>query len=355
MACYSWYLGGLAINQSEPWLYSSVIVSGAGLFTLSVLINSRRHKEISSSQRALLAFFDTGTYFCVLVLVLWGLVFPILRPIPSPDFQLFLLGQNSLELSLYTGLTLCALVVIFRVALQLLIGRNPRTVMIIAAPPPPPVPQIVANAIPIANLKEAENTIEMKNLENNLSLIRSEIAMLREQISWLSSGSSFTKSPEFATSDMPDDNPGFKLVGEEEAISNTPQSIAPIVQAPPRSTAVNEGETGGEALASNEGFQSKQSVAPDNPPTADDIQLPDAAKDNPWISVLSLRQATKTPAKAAPQKKTNASRKSRKGGSKKASSALVSAPPPSQEKENPELSPPPAPVPFEDEKQSIKS
>lgn len=353
MAGYSWYLGGLAINQSAPWLYSSAIVSGVSLFVLSILINSRRHKEISTPQRALLAFFDTGTYFCAVVLVLWGLVFPILRPIPSPDFQLYLLDQNSLELGLYTGLLLCSLVVVFRIALQFLIGRNPRTVMIIAAPPPSPVSQIVENAIPIANAKE-EDTTDMKALENNLSLIRSEIAMLREQISWLSSGSSFTKSPEFAASaDMPNDNLGFRIVGEDEAISTPPQSTAPILQAPP-SASVIQGVTGAETLPSNVGLQSTQSVAPDNPQPADGIQLPDAAKDNPWISVLSLRQ-TKAPAKPSPQKKTSAAKRTRKGGSKKTSTARVAAPPQSPEKENSELSPPPAPMPFDDEKHDIKS
>ncbi len=161
VAGYSWYLGGPATAQGAPWLYSSGIICGSCLFVLSNIYYSRRHKGISPSQRLMLGFFDLSTFFSVSVLILWGLVLPILRPISSPDFQLYLFDQKSLAMGLYTGLILCSLVVVFRVALQFLITRSASAVMVIPAPPKP----IFINRTEVK---------EKTTIEDSLSSIRSE-------------------------------------------------------------------------------------------------------------------------------------------------------------------------------------
>ena len=91
------------MTQSVPWLYSSVAISGASLFALSNLYISRKLPKITSLQRFLLSFFDLGAYFCLVALVVWGLLFPILRPITDPNFQLYLLGQKSLAMEFVHG------------------------------------------------------------------------------------------------------------------------------------------------------------------------------------------------------------------------------------------------------------
>ncbi len=272
MAGYSWYLGGPATSQSVPWLYSSALVSGVSLFALSNLYYSRRQKGISPPQRLLLAIFDVGAFYSLVALVLWGLLLPMLRPLPLPDFQLYLLDQKSLVVGLYTALILCSLVVVFRVALQFLIVRSSSAVTVITAP-----------MLPAGDHIDAQ---DKKTLEDSLSSIRSEIAMLRGEMSSLSSSIWGTKSGAARGGDTPDDNPGW-AAGDGEPIS------FPISQLPtsPVSSPIQE-QTGIEDLISNVGVQdSPISFSPeDYQSTTNEVQLPDSARDNPWASILSIRQ-----------------------------------------------------------------
>lgn len=270
VAGYSWYLGGPAVNQGLPWLYSSAVVSGASLFVLSYVYHARRHKGISPAQRLLLALFDVATFFCGATLIMWGLVLPILRPISATGFQLYLFNQESLALSLYTGLVLCSLVVVFRIALQFLIVRSVSTVMITKTPNPP-------------MMERAESKEKGKAIEDSLSLIRSEIAMLRAEISSLGS----TKIGRTTRSEF--------TLGENSSwssIANPEPMPFAISQASPRPVSPPVGEQiKTENLAMNTEIQDDD--APpllEYEPTISEIQLPDSAKNNPWASVLSRRQ-----------------------------------------------------------------
>ena len=226
----------------------------------------------------MLGFFDLSTFFSVSVLILWGLVLPILRPIASPDFQLYLFDQKSLAMGLYTGLILCSLVVVFRIALQFLITRSTSTVMIIPAPPKP----IVINQTEVK---------EKNSIEDSLSSIRSEIALLREEISSLSVGRVWaSKSSVAPTIDSQEDSPGWAF-GDANPISSfsaTPigeaRTSPPLVQRP----------TWMDGLITNAGV-SNTIPSPEYEPTTGVVQLPDSAKDNPWAFVLSGRQARAMP------------------------------------------------------------
>jgi hypothetical protein len=277
MTGYSWYLGGPAVEQSAPWIYSSAIFSGGSLFVLSYLYYSRKHSTYSLPQRYLLSVFDLATYFCALVLGLWGLIFPILHPISNPDFELYLFGQKSLAIGLYTGLVLCSLVVGFRIALQFLLSRSSKTVMIITAPQVPVVQQVDAK--------------ERESLEDSLSSIRSEIAMLREQIASLSYSMVWKSRATAAPTVEPQENNSEWPIGESEPIS-FPFAQVPVSSAPP----VRELQVVPGNLSANSGVPRPAAIPQEYEPTTGEINLPDSARDNPWASVLSLRQVKSIPA-----------------------------------------------------------
>lgn len=315
MAGYSWYLGGPAINQSIPWLYSSAIISGASLFVLSFVYHSGKHRRLSSPQRLLLALFDLATYFCGVTLILWGLILPILRPITSPTFQLYLLDQQSLSISIYTGLILCSLVVIFRVALQFMLLRN-NSYLVPAIIPALPAPESVQT-----------KGDDRKSIEDSLSLIRSELAMLREQVSSLGRiAPAGVSMHQFSHST--DDNQGWSSIGEVEPIpfAISEASRLPTAQAEPVRTTTD--------IPITTAFADPAPPLLEYEPT-NDVRLPDSAKDNPWASVLSRRETNLArihvepsipvvaiaPAAApsvTPEKKSPATRRARKGRGKNA-------------------------------------
>lgn len=281
MTSYSWYLGEPATQQSAPWIYSSAIVSGGCLFILANIYYKRRYSGFAFLQKLLLSIFDLTTFYCVVALILWGLVLPIIRPISTPDFQLYLFGQDNLVIGLYTGLIFCLLIVSFRVVLQFLLRRLPNRVMIIA-PPKVTLTGQVSNAAP----KEGE---DKKKIEDSLSLIRSEIAMLRAEISSLNLNRTWVSRSSIVepTIQPPENNFGW-AGGDGESIT-FPFNQIPATTAPPPSIQVQP--RGTENLMKDAGLQVPESFsAPEYEPTTSDILLPDSAKDNPWASVLSRRQ-----------------------------------------------------------------
>ena len=287
---YAWFVGGEAISQSVPWLYSSIAISGASLFALSYLYSSRKLERVTAFQRILLAFFDLGTYFCIVVLVVWGLVFPILRPITDPNFQLYLLDQKSLAMGLYTGLVLCSVVIVFRIALQLLMVRS-NTITIIA----PSKPQF-GNSIPARG-----PATEDSSLESNLSSIRLEIGKLREEIASLSTPNTALRLTNLVGAVEVPANNRESAVSPVSEMQTLPSSLTEtFVQDLPASDSVPQ-ETGMEEMANDEVFQPEESSPT---PSVGGPQIPDSARDNPWASVLSKRQPT-AQSKPPPKRKTN--------------------------------------------------
>jgi len=234
-----------------------------------------RRKSLSLSQRILLSFFDLGTFFCAAVVVLWGLIFPILRPIVTPDFPLYLLGQKSLVIGLYTGLILCTIVVVFRVALQFLLVLPPSSGVMLPAPQP-----VLA--------QQVDNS-DKKSLEDSLSSIRSELAMLRQEMSSFRLSKVWSPRGGAVRVESSADSSGW--AGDVEPIS-LPVSRLPVS---PTLTPMHQTAVGN--LMSNAGSQVPAVVPPENERATGSFELPDSAKDNPWASVLSGRQARAMPAK----------------------------------------------------------
>lgn len=275
MATYSWYLGGPAVEQSVPWLYSSAVISGASLFVLSYVYQSRKSINVlPTSQRMMLALFDVATYYSVITLVLWGSILPLLRPITSPNFQLYLFDQQSLATSLYAGLAICMIVVISRVALQLLVVHPP------IPRRPSPIPVVTVAALP----QQAESNKENgKAIEDSLSLIRSEIAMLREQISSFSPARiDAVKNSMPMVVDPPPSNSGWSPVKNPDTFLPVPVAQVSPLPAPYIAPAVLPQEP-------------VAAVQQESEPTTGEVQLPDSARDNPWASVLSRRQVKVVP------------------------------------------------------------
>jgi hypothetical protein len=273
IASYSWFVSAPS-NQSAPWLYSSAVASGTSLFLLSNIVYSRR-KSLSISQRILLSFFDLGSFFCASVVVLWGLIFPILRPIGTPDFPLYLLGQKSLVIGLYTGLILCTIVVVFRVSLQFLLVRSLSSGVIV------PVAQPV--------LAQQSDNSDKKSLEDSLSSIHTELIMLREEMSSLRLSKVWSPRGGAVRVESSGDPSGW--AGDVKPIS-FPVSQLPVS---PISTPIHPITLGN--LVSNAGSQVPVAIPPENERATGSFQLPDSAIGNPWMSVLSGRQTRAMPVK----------------------------------------------------------
>ena len=251
-------------------------ISGASLFALSSLYYARRLNGTAVLQRTLLSIFDLGTYFCIVVLVVGGLIFPILRPITDPGFQLYLLGQKSLAMGLYTGLVLCSIVVVFRVALQFLFARSNGVIIATHAP-------LVGNSIPLGPAPSDDSS-----LERNLSSIRLELSRLREEIALLSAPNTALRLSNLVGAEVSPSNrePKVGAINRMETMpSNLTKSYAqnlPALVSTPKATS-SEGSPYERDLpeesASSETFT----------PTLGGPPIPDAALDNPWASVLSRR------------------------------------------------------------------
>jgi hypothetical protein len=271
IASYSWSVSA-GSTQSAPWLYSTAAAAGGSLFLLSNIVYAKSGRRFSLSQRIMLSFFDLGTFFCVSVVVLWGLIFPILRPVAN-DFQLFLFGQTSLAIGLYTGLILCSIVVTSRAALEFFLVRPPTPAVTV------PIPQIA----PVTQADPADK----KFIEDSLSSIRSEIALLRAELSSLKPSKGWSPRGGVVRVETAADNSGW--AGEVEPMT------FPVSQLPasPISPAVHP--VGMANFVSNVGPQVPSSVPPESEHTTRSFDLPDSAKDNPWASVLSGRQARAMP------------------------------------------------------------
>ncbi|MDA4111761.1 MAG: hypothetical protein OK439_04435 [Thaumarchaeota archaeon] len=267
----SWVAGGNANSTDATLAYLSGGLSAASFFSFRMLDYRVRYEHISIVQRLSISFFDLVTYFSIIALVVWGIIFPVLRQIPQ-NFQLFLFNQNTLALNLDVGLILCSTIIIARVALQPLIAKS-SNIMTIARPQ-----KVLAKEVPtISDSKSVEiRTFEM------LASIEREIAKLRDQISLLSKNTGNVIPPVTRTADLRiesrSNSSGISRVPEIEN-KGRPTHIAPV-----KVNVVN--------LISN-----SDKVPPDGSDvTKSDFQLPDSAKDNPWSFVLSQRQQRqKTP------------------------------------------------------------
>jgi len=323
-----------------PWLYSSMAISGASIFALSILFYSGKLSRITPLQRILLAFFDLGTYFCFVALAVWGLIFPILRPITDPNFQLYLLNQRGLAMGLYTGLVLCSIVIVFRIALQLLIARS-NTIMIISSSSS----SQFGNTIP---LNGPATVKEDGSLENKITSIHSEIAKLREEIAQVNAPNPALRLSSLVGAVNAPVNDRLSTVGPVGEMETLPSTLREtLAQNLPSADSVQEGSGMGE-MTNDYSFQPETSFSSEfSTPGVGGPQIPDSARDNPWASVLSKRQPTAPP---KPIQKIKTTKKSKKRVQKEKPSSDSASTPVEVTKIEPI---PPSPIPDEKHDSSL--
>ena len=203
-------------------------------------------------------------------------------------------------MGLYTGLVLCSVVIVFRIALQLLIARS-NTVMII------PSKLQIGNTISVR-----ESSTDGGSLDEKISSIHMELTRLREEIASLSSPSTALRltnlmgAAEFAR-EQPRISDRF---GRRDGnLAGDPDRNLCAKSFRIRDSVLEESEM--EEVASDEVIQSEASVSPEFPiPSIDGPQIPDSARDNPWASVLSRRQPI-VQSKPVQKRKTNRKPKKR--------------------------------------------
>ena len=273
-----WVGGAGAIAAASPVVYLTGALTTLTFFLYRVLEYQTKLENASFIRRLSISFFDLITYFCVIFLAVWGLIFPLLRPIPA-DFHLYLFYQRGLGLNLYVGLIVCASIVIFRAASQPLISRTnsrktllpPQEIMIKAPAPAAPAPLAVAT--PTADQRPLDTlTYEM------LASINREIAKMREQINLLTSNVELglaqrplmmNPSPEKATAPH-----GVVRVRAPQNPERPSSSKQQVEVAPPSSN--------------------PEKVPTIEPSIENSVyQIPDSARDNPWASILSRRVVPK--------------------------------------------------------------
>ncbi len=276
-----WVGGQGAIAATNPIVYFTGALTTVSFFLYRVLDYQTKHPEAGFIRRLSVSFFDLITYFCIIFLGVWGVIFHLLKPIPS-GFQLYIMFQRNLGLNLYVGLIICAGIVISRAALQPLITRSNRRIT-------EPVLQQIAIEVPVAAPVAPANTVHFDSTAYEmLNSITREIARMREQINILSSTAELAISERsYAMNPAPENRaPGAGVVKVR-----TPQ----VPQQRPASRP-------GKALETPPPSANLEKVSPSfgsEPSITDSVyQIPDAARDNPWASILSRRNQ---PQKGAPK------------------------------------------------------
>jgi hypothetical protein len=201
-------------------------------------------------------------------------------------------------MGLYTGLVLCSVVIVFRIALQLLIARS-NTVIII------PSKAQIGNTISVR-----ESSTDISSLDEKISSIHMELTRLREEIASLSGPSTALRLSNLmgaASSPANNRESPAALVDEMETLPATLTETF-VQNIPTRDAVPEEGEM--EEVANDEIMQTEETVPPEFPILSiDGPQIPDSARDNPWASVLSRRQPIVL---SKPVQKRKTSRKTKK-------------------------------------------
>jgi hypothetical protein len=287
-----WVGGQGAIAATNPIVYFTGALTTLCFFLYRVLDYQTKYASAGFIQRLTISFFDLIAYFCIIFLGVWGVIFPLLKPIPL-GFQLYILYQRNLGLNLYVGLIICASIVISRAALQPLIGRLNRTAA--AAPPqividtPVSVPVSAPVAAPLA--APTAGPIHFDNTAYEmLNSITREIARMREQINVLSTNAELALAQRsYTMNPAPENrNPGAGVVK-----MRTPQVVQRPTSAPAKEIEPSPPSANVEKVSPSIGETSI---------TDSVYQIPDAARDNPWLSILSRRNQ---PQKGTPRIQTS--------------------------------------------------
>lgn len=118
----TWVIGGNAIAEGVPLIYGTGVPSGLSFLFLRIS-SYRRRRSTALYASVPIAFFDLAALISVIGLLIWGALFPMIRPIDS-SFSLYLFYSSTLSVSRSSGLVLAGLIIIARVAAQPLIFKR---------------------------------------------------------------------------------------------------------------------------------------------------------------------------------------------------------------------------------------
>jgi hypothetical protein len=230
------------------------LIAGGSLFEL------RREAYLSRNTRvaaASFAFLDASTYYALVALVVWGFIFPVIRQVPA-DYELWILYDRNLSMSLYAGMLVAGLVIAFRVAIQPVISR--------ASGPTAAELGEVTQKLSIL-LAQLGTQVDMKGgpkedgLRDRLSVLGDELATIRSELGRLRPGAAQVYVP--ATRPAGPSARGAVWATDRSKSSGGSDSLTYE-----RPESVRSAVDGGSSM-----------------PGA----LPDAASENPWLAVLASR------------------------------------------------------------------
>ncbi|MEM3794617.1 MAG: hypothetical protein QW429_01965 [Thermoprotei archaeon] len=232
---------------------SVVLAVGAGLIVFEArreAYRERTDKRLSAS----LAFLDLVAYYAIIVILVWGFIYPLIRQVP-PDYQLYILYTSKLSMSLYAGLLVAGLIIAFRVALQ-----------------------------PIILTRAATD-------EARINLLIQTLNTLLERLD----KAAYTQTDEKITQTLKNMEEQVAKIRTELSHVATPQPppLGWTRQAPPPSAATPPTTRTVEATPSNAKAHTQPPNPQPNPQARQAEALPDAAVDNPWAAVLSKRSRKK--------------------------------------------------------------
>ncbi|MDA4129147.1 MAG: hypothetical protein OK457_00095 [Thaumarchaeota archaeon] len=274
----SWVAGREAAAGGIPLVYFTGAITTVSFFLYRLLDYRAKNENSGNIQGMFFSLFDLIAYFCVIALAAWGLIFPLLKPIPQ-NYQLYLFYQRGLTLNLYVVLIICASIIIFRVALQLLIVRPNVAAAKNLTPKMVPVVPLLAPTV--------VNAVDKKTAEM-LETITKELSILRAQVNSLTRNAEYSYATRSAGTIRGSRNAApapSRAPGKAVQVQNPQRPSPPL---PDSGSIVEPPKANVEKVPSIE------------PSVSNSVyEIPDAARDNPWAEILASRsQPTKPPQKA---------------------------------------------------------
>jgi hypothetical protein len=243
LAVSGWVLG-YEVGPAE--FYLTGIISAVSLFMLRDISYRQSHHPAAAHT---FAFIDTLAFYSATGLVIWGLVFPVVKPFPT-ELTIYPLYLRSLSINVYILMLGWTLFVIIRVAMQPLVRQSAETSFrddfkeslkqLITS-----VSRLQASAVSVDGSEDG--------LLKNFSGIMGVLAEIREDLSAIKNRS---------------------VMSVTRAIETSAGKVATLVP----TTHQAQGEEA-VAVITTRAESVRRSMG----------SLPDAARDNPWIDVLSRR------------------------------------------------------------------
>ena len=230
------------------------LVAGGSLFELRRETYLRGNTKVAAAS---FAFLDASTYYALVALVVWGFIFPVIRQVPA-DYELWILYDRNLSMSLYAGMLVAGLVIAFRVAIQPVISRA-------SGPTAAELGEVTQKlSVLLAQLgaqADIKGGAKEDGLRDRLSVLGDELATIRTELGRLRPGAAQVYVP--ATRPAGPSARGAAWTADRSKASGGSEALAYEHVESARTAAGAAGSTSG--------------------------ALPDAASENPWLAVLANR------------------------------------------------------------------